>query len=174
MNSDFSFSPQIGQKLPRPGKIPDGIASLEQRTLEGIELHFKHLIGAWGDAFPIRELKLADLQGFVNRRSKAKGKAGRGLSPATIKKEIVTLRTAWNWGVKMGLVAGRYPNGGLRFGKVDEKPPFMTREEIGCVTKRRVCYLSKPASGEVSSQADLPASRGDSPRSVTKLRNMIR
>ena len=30
----------------------------------------------------------------------------------------------------MGLVAGRFPNDGLRFGKVDEKPPFMTREEI--------------------------------------------
>jgi hypothetical protein len=30
----------------------------------------------------------------------------------------------------MGLVAGRFPNDGLRFPKVDEKPPFMTRQEI--------------------------------------------
>ncbi|HKM55135.1 MAG TPA: site-specific integrase, partial [Isosphaeraceae bacterium] len=105
-------------------------ASLESRTLEGIEGHFKHLVKALGAAFPIRELKLADLQAYVNKRARAKGKAGRRLSPATIRKEIVTLRTAWNWGVKMGVVAGRYPNDGLRFGKVDEKPPFMTREEI--------------------------------------------
>ena len=87
-------------------------------------------LGALGERFPIRELKLADLQGYVDRRAKAKGMYGRRLSPATIKKEIVTLRTAWNWAVKMGLVAGRFPNDGLRFPKLDEKPPFMTREEI--------------------------------------------
>ena len=105
-------------------------ASLEQRTIEGIELHFKHLLGALGERFPIRELKLADLQGYVDTGAKAKGMDGRRLSAATIKKEIVSLRTAWNWGVKMGLVSGRFPNDGLRFPKIDEKPPFMTREEI--------------------------------------------
>jgi integrase len=71
---------------------------------------------------------MADLQGYIN--GWAKVWSGRRLSPASIKKEIVSLRTAWNWGVKMGLVSGRFPNDGLRFGKVDEKPPFMTRDEI--------------------------------------------
>jgi integrase len=104
--------------------------SLEARTIEGIELHFKHLSGALGERFPIRELKLADLQGYAEARAKAKGMGGRRLSPATIKKEIISLRTAWNWAARMGLVTGRFPNDGLRFGKVDEKPPFMTREEI--------------------------------------------
>ena len=104
--------------------------SLERRTIEGIELHFKHVLGALGERFPIRELRLADLQGYVDIRAKAKGMNGRRLSPATIKKEIVSLRTAWNWGVKMGLVSARFPNDGLRFAKTDEKPPFMTREEI--------------------------------------------
>jgi len=55
---------------------------------------------------------------------------GRGLSAAMIQKKIVSLRTAWNWAVKMGLLSGRFPNDGLRFPKTDEKPPFMTREEI--------------------------------------------
>ncbi len=104
--------------------------SHEQSTTEGIELHFKHLLGALGERFPIRDLKLADLQGYVDIRAKAKGMYGRRLSPAKIKKEIVSLRTAWNWGVKMELVSGRFPNDGLRFAKIDEKPPFMTREEI--------------------------------------------
>ncbi len=105
-------------------------ASLEKRTIEGIELHFKHLFGALGGGFPVGELKLVDLQGYVDTRTKAKGMSGKRLSAATIKKEIVSLRTAWNWGVKMGLVTGRFPNDGLRFPKIDEKPPFMTREEI--------------------------------------------
>ena len=42
----------------------------------------------------------------------------------------MTHRTAWNWGVKMGHVTGRFPNSGLRFPRSDEKPPFQTREEI--------------------------------------------
>ncbi len=59
---------------------------------------------------------------------------GKRLSAATIKKEIVTLRTAWNWAEKMTLVAGRFPYHGLRYPKSDEKPPFQTIEEI----KRRI------------------------------------
>ncbi len=82
-----------------------------------------------GEAFPIGELALSDLQAYIDRRAKAKGLRGK-LSPATIKKEIVTLRTAWNWGVKMDLIAGKFPNGGLRYPKKDAKPPFQTRAEI--------------------------------------------
>ena len=117
-------------RLPRPLPRDAPATRWKSRSIEGIELHFKHLVAALGERFPIRELKLADLQGYVDRRAKAKGMYGRRLSPATIKKEIVTLRTAWNWAVKMGLVAGRFPNDGLRYPKLDEKPPFMTREEI--------------------------------------------
>jgi integrase len=104
--------------------------SLEDRTIEGIGLHFKHLTAALGDAFPIRELKLADLQGYVDHRAKAKGMSGKRLSPATIRKEIVTLRTAWNWAEKMGMVAGRFPYHGLRYARSTERPPFRTIEEI--------------------------------------------
>jgi integrase len=104
--------------------------SLEDRTIDGIELHFRHLCRALGDGFPIRELSLADLQGYVDRRVKAKGAGGKKLSPATIRKEIISLRTAWNWGVNMKLVADRFPYAGLRYPKGDEKPPFRTCEEI--------------------------------------------
>jgi integrase len=104
--------------------------SLEDRTIEGIGLHFKHLVAALGERFPIRELKLADLQGYVDRRAKAKGMSGRRLSSATIKKELVTLRTAWNWAEKMGMVTGRFPYHGLRYPKSSEKPPFQTIDEI--------------------------------------------
>lgn len=105
-------------------------SSLEDRTVEGIGLHFKHLVAALGERFPIRELKLADLQGYVDRRAKAKGMSGRRLSSATIKKELVTLRTAWNWAEKMGMVTGRFPYHGLRYPKSSEKPPFQTIDEI--------------------------------------------
>jgi integrase len=103
--------------------------TLEQSTLDGIRLHFKHLVSTLGDRFPVQELTLSDLQKHVDRRAKMAGMNGK-LSPATIRKEIVTLRTAWNWAVHMDLVSGRFPNRGLRFPKLDEKPPFQTWTEI--------------------------------------------
>ena len=104
--------------------------SMESRTIEGIESHFARLDAVLGERFPVRELKLADLQGYVDRRAQDAGRNGRQLSPATIKKELASLRAAWHWGVAMELVAGRFPNRGLRFAKTEEPPPFQTRAEI--------------------------------------------
>jgi integrase len=103
--------------------------SLEHHTMRGIRRHFRHLCRLLGEGYPIRTLSLADLQGYVDKRAKARGRRGP-LTPARIKKEIVTLRTAWNWGVRMKIVSGRYPYDGLRYPKSDEKPPFQTRREI--------------------------------------------
>lgn len=105
-------------------------SSLEERTLDGIRLHFRHLVACLGERFPIRTLSLSDLQSYVESRAKTRGRRGRPLSSATIKKELVTLRTAWNWGVRMGHVSGRFPSEGLRYPKHDERPPFQTREQI--------------------------------------------
>jgi integrase len=105
-------------------------SSLELSTIKGIKQHCGHLVSHLGTKFPIGELSLADLQGYVDKRAKAKGRNGRKLSPATILKEIVTLRTMWNWAVKMKFVTGRFPNDGIRFPKATEKPVFQTRTEI--------------------------------------------
>jgi integrase len=105
-------------------------ASLEPSTVYGMRLHFKHLVGCFGAAFPIAELSLADLQRYVDRRAKANGTNGRKLSAATIRKELVTLRTAWNFAARLKLVAGRLPAEGLRYPKSTEKPPFQTMAEI--------------------------------------------
>jgi integrase len=106
-----------------------GNGSLEVHTLKGIRRHFGHLTRLLGQGFPIRELKLADMQGYVYKRAKEKGRHGP-LLPVTIKKEIVTLRTAWNWGARVGIVTGRCSVDGLRYAKGDEKPPFQSRAEI--------------------------------------------
>jgi hypothetical protein len=89
-------------------------ASLEHYSLRGIRKHFRHLTRELGEGFPIRKLSLADLQGCVDRRGRVKGRRDR-FSPATIRKGIVTLRTAWNWGARMKIVSGRYPYDGLRY-----------------------------------------------------------
>jgi site-specific recombinase XerD len=79
-------------------------------------------------------LSLSRLQEYVNKRAEAK------LSPVTIRKEIATLRAAWNWGEPMGLISGKFPNRGLRYPKADEKPPFMTMAEI----KRQIAAGGDP------------------------------
>ncbi|SIO11507.1 Site-specific recombinase XerD [Singulisphaera sp. GP187] len=142
--------PVVARNAPTLASLRDrylethGNGSLEHHTLRGINRHFKHLVRLLGDGFPIRELSLGDLQGYVDKRAKAKGRRGL-LNPVTIKKEIVTLRTAWNWGVRMKIVAGRYPYDGLRYPKSDEKPPFMTRTEI----ERQLPGLTEEKAGEL-------------------------
>lgn len=104
--------------------------SLEATTIEGIKIHFDHLIGFFGKDLCISDLTLAELQRYVDKRSQDKGIKGRKLAAATILKEIVTLRTAFNFAVSMKYVSGPFPNKGLRYPKSAEKPPFMTRAEI--------------------------------------------
>ena len=121
-----------------------GNGSLEVHTLKGIRRHFGHLARLLGQDFHIRGLTLVDLQGYVDARAKARGRRGP-LLPTTIKKEIVTLRTAWKWGERMGIVAGPCPVDGLRYAKSDEKPPFQSRAEI----ERQLPGLSKEKADEL-------------------------
>lgn len=110
------------------------VSALEASTLKGMRLHVKHLKKHLGSSALLAGLEAHDLQRYIERRSPAKGLHGRTLSAATIKKEIVTLRTAWNWSFNMGLIHKPFPNRGLRFPKLAEKPPFRTFDEI----RRRV------------------------------------
>jgi integrase len=101
-----------------------GNGTLEANSLDTCRLHLGHFCRLLGAGSPVGELSLAQLQEYVNKR------AGAKVSPVTIRKEMATLRAAWNWGEPMGLTSGRFPSRGLRYPKADEKPPFMTREEI--------------------------------------------
>ncbi len=108
--------------------IPPG--ALEDSTVSGMETHIRHLHRVLGASFLLLEVQLEDLQRYVDRRSKDKGVHGKGLSPATIKKEVTTLRTMWNWSKDAGYVARPLPLKGLRYPKVNERPPFQTLAEI--------------------------------------------
>jgi integrase len=56
-------------------------------------------------------------------------KPKRHPSPATIKKEIVSLRTAWNWARRHLGLREEFPGAGLDYAKTEETLPFMTWEE---------------------------------------------
>jgi len=106
------------------------VGVLEDTSLDGIRLHFKHLVRTLGDAFPVATLTVEHLQQHADRRKTMKGIGGK-LSSATIRKELITLRTAWNWGLHQGWYSGTFPRLRLvKMQKPDEKPPFQTRAEI--------------------------------------------
>lgn len=104
--------------------------ALEANSLETIAMHLRHFRRTLGDGFLVARLRQDDLQGHLNRRSKEKGIRKRRLSPATLRKEVSSLRAVWNWAVRAGLLTAPYPNRGLVYPKTDEKPPFQTWEEI--------------------------------------------
>jgi integrase len=104
-------------------------ASLEANTLATAEMHFRHVAEKFGEHFPIAELTTSELQDYINHRAKAKWR-GKLIGAETIRKEVKTLRTAWNWAATIKLVSGPYPNQGLRFPRSAERPPFQTLDEI--------------------------------------------
>lgn len=97
---------------------------LDPRTVADMKGHWKHLARLLKESTEAEALNLAALQKYVMDR------VAEGVESATAKKEIVTLRTCWNWGTRMGMVKGAFPNKGLRFPKGKEKPPFMTFAEV--------------------------------------------
>jgi len=97
---------------------------LDPRTVKDMQGHWKHLGRLLGNQSTASEIGLPDLQGYVMKR------VGEGVEGATAKKEIITLRTMWNWAVRMNMLHGAFPNRGLRFPKGREKPPFMTVAEV--------------------------------------------
>ncbi len=148
---------------------------LEQTTLDGIRLHFDHLVRILGAKRLVAPMTRADVQGYVDkragewidpnvyrrkrlaklaalpprrayRRKNAKprvaliDKPKRHPSSATIKKEVISLRTAWNWARRHLGLKEEFPGGGLDYAKTEEAMPFMSWEEA----ERRIAAGDDP------------------------------
>jgi integrase len=109
-------------------RLPEG--NLEENTIKTMKLHVNLLEKHFEKSYMIDGLTLTELQGYVEKRSKDPGRNGRKVTPVTIKKAIITLRTVWNWGRQHGLITKPFPSKGLRYPKGNEKPPFMTFAEV--------------------------------------------
>ena len=119
-----SASPEITFAQLRHGYLQTiGNGAVENNTLYTSRIHLAHLAATLGERFLIPALRHADLQRHINRRSSY-------AAAVTIKKELDTLRSAWNWGKRMGHVKGDFPSAGLVYPKSQEKLPFMTWKEI--------------------------------------------
>lgn len=107
----------------------------EESTLKGEQRHVRHFQRHLGVNRTVQSISKADLQLYVAKRLKDKYR-DRPIKPDTVRKELVTFRMLWNWGVEEGLLVGRAPTKHVVLPLVDEKPPFMTRVEIETVIRR--------------------------------------
>ncbi|HEY4309326.1 MAG TPA: tyrosine-type recombinase/integrase [Pirellulales bacterium] len=97
--------------------------AIEANTLYTAKIHLNHVETTLGGRFLLNGLSMASLQKHIERRQ-------ADVLPVTIRKEINSFRATWNWGERMKLVQGGFPSRGLVYPKIDEKPPYMTFQEI--------------------------------------------
>jgi integrase len=107
--------------------LPTG--SLEESTISTMNVHRRTLEDHFGKSKLVESIDLVALQGYIAKRSNDRGLSG-SLSPVTIRKEVVTLRTVWNWAKHSKLVQGEFPAMGLKYPKGTEKPPYMSFKEV--------------------------------------------
>ncbi len=113
--------------------LPKGAKA--QTTLNTEETHTSHLLRHIRKTKLAQSVTTADMQMYVEKRLRDSYR-GKPIRPDTVKKEVATLRLIWNWAVAHGLLTGASPTKGLNYPKTEQKPPFMTREEIEKVIKR--------------------------------------
>jgi integrase len=104
-----------------------GTKEANTRTLEAV--HMKHLLELLGKKTPITQITTVKVQRYVDRRATDLYRE-RTIKPQTIKKEVATLQTIWNWAERRDHIAMPYPVKGLTFPKGGEKPPFRTFDQI--------------------------------------------
>lgn len=102
----------------------------EESTLETEGHHLNHLKGILGAATALDEITSSQLRGYVATRQKQKGIRGGRVKPVTIGKELQTFCQLWDFAKGEGFVSGESPAGGIRKPRGDEKPPFMTWEQV--------------------------------------------
>ena len=145
--------------------------SKEKTTRKTESIHLGHLRRLLAVSQPLASIRVSDLQAYVDKRIEDKFR-GKPIIAETVKNETVTFRLIWNWAVKQELISKRCPTQGLVFPNRDERPPFMTREEIelkiarGGLNQDRISslweclYLSR---SEVNSILSLAQEKGRQP-----------
>lgn len=113
--------------------LPPGAKEATTLLSEGI--HVRHLLKHLPASRPAQSLTVADLQRYADLRSRDKWR-GKTIGPDTIRKELATFRLIWNWAVERGHLSGAAPIKGVRLAKPNEKPPFMTWEDIEAIVRR--------------------------------------
>jgi len=111
--------------------------SMEANTLSTASTHMTHVADMLGRQLELRSVTQEHLQNYINHRALQPGRFGKTLSTTTIKKELATLRSIWNWAIAHEYVTKPISLRSLKFPKLDEKPPYRTWDERLAETSNR-------------------------------------
>jgi integrase len=107
----------------------------EENTRRCEAIHLRHLTRVLGGGLALAEVTTAAVQRYVDVRT-AEKYHGKPINPVTVRKEVATLVTVWNWGHRRGHAAGACPTKGVTFPKGKEKPPFRTYDQVTAIVSR--------------------------------------
>lgn len=115
------------------GTLTAGAKEANTRKSEGIHLaHLRRLLGA---ATRASQIDTQAVQQYVDTRTGEKYR-GRPIRPTTVRKELATFQTVWNWAHRRGHVPAASPAKGITFPKEREKPPFRTYDQVKVIIDR--------------------------------------
>jgi len=109
-------------------ELPAGF--LEDNSRRTVEIHLNHLARLFGKTLPLSQIRTQTLQTYIDRRSREQNRRGRRISPTTIRKEMTTFSSVWNWGSVRSYVDCQFSNRGLKYPKSTDKPPFQSWDQI--------------------------------------------
>jgi hypothetical protein len=119
--------------------------SMEANSLATARMHLGHFERTFGKEFDLRKLTMGDLQRHLNRL-RAEGDPRRRsarekpISAATLRLEVSSLRSAWNWAIVNKLVHSSFPTKGLQFPKSDEQR--LSARSNGSIPVTKPCSAS--------------------------------
>lgn len=106
------------------------VGAIEANTLLTTRVHLGHFARLLGEMRPLSEVSYDLLQGYLRQRQKEDNRRGGTISPTTLRKEIRSLSSVWNWALRSGRVTGPFPGQKLSYPSSVERPRFQTWDEI--------------------------------------------
>lgn len=107
----------------------ESVVGNEENTKATEKIHHDHLVRILKNAW-IDEIDPAKLRKYIKAREAEPGLKGRTISGDTIRKELASFSTLWQFAESEGLVSGTNPQKKVKKPKSRKKPPFMTWAEI--------------------------------------------
>ncbi len=76
------------------------VGSIETSTLLTTRIHLGHFARLLGEARRLSDVSFDILQGYLRQRQKEDNRRGGKISPTTLRKEIRSLSSVWNWALR--------------------------------------------------------------------------
>jgi integrase len=113
--------------------LTPGAKEANTRKCEGV--HIRHLARLLGGKTAVEKIGTAQVQEYVDRRAAEKYRS-KPIKPQTVRKEVATLITVWNWAHRRDRAPAPCSTKGVTFPKGGERERFRTYDEVAEIVAR--------------------------------------